>query len=67
MGIEEAPSGFLLTSVEQTSRRIKFQELVLLLVRIAVLVLLAVGLAPPASTSRGSAWRSSGHRRARRT
>src|SRR5262252_7542413 len=36
---------FLLTSIEQTSRRLKFQELLLLLARIAVLVLLAVALA----------------------
>lgn len=35
---------FLLTSIEQTSRRLKFQELLLLLVRIAVLVLLALAL-----------------------
>src|SRR5262245_45177947 len=40
---------FLLTSLEQTSRRLKFQELLLLLARIAVLVLLAVALARPAS------------------
>ena len=40
---------FLLTSLEQTSRRLKFQELLLLLARIAVLVLLAIALARPAS------------------
>src|SRR5262245_5377805 len=38
---------FLLTSIEQTSRRLKFQELLLLLVRCAVLALLAVALARP--------------------
>ncbi len=38
---------FLLTSVEQTSRRVKFQEYLLLLTRIAVLVFLAVALARP--------------------
>src|SRR4051794_35103593 len=38
---------FLLTSIEQTSRRLKFQELLLLIVRCAVLALLAVALARP--------------------
>jgi hypothetical protein len=38
---------FLLTSIEQTSRRLRFQELLLLLLRCAVLVLLAVALARP--------------------
>src|SRR6266478_4145677 len=38
---------FLLTSVEQTSRRLRFQEYVLLLIRIAVLVFLAIALARP--------------------
>src|ERR1700741_2772390 len=38
---------FLLTSIEQTSRRLKFQELLLLLVRCAVLALFAVALARP--------------------
>lgn len=41
---------FLLTSIEQTSRRLRFQELLLLLLRCAVLVLLAVALARPLST-----------------
>ncbi len=40
---------FLLTSIEQTSRRLKFQELLLLLARVAVLVLLALALARPSS------------------
>ncbi|MBV9122654.1 MAG: VWA domain-containing protein, partial [Planctomycetes bacterium] len=38
---------FLLTSVEQTSRRLKFQELLLLLARVALLVLLGLALARP--------------------
>src|ERR1017187_8292070 len=38
---------FLLTSVEQTSRRLRFQEYALLLLRIAVLVFLAIALARP--------------------
>lgn len=46
---------FLLTSVEQTSRRLRFQELLLLLVRVMVLVLLALALARPlSSTVRGA-------------
>lgn len=42
---------FLLTSVEQTSRRVKFQEYLLLLLRVAVLVFLAVALARPINLS----------------
>ncbi len=42
---------FLLTSVEQTSRRVKFQEYLLLLTRIAVLTFLAVALARPINLS----------------
>jgi len=45
---------FLLTSIEQTSRRMRFQELLLLLTRIAVLVLLALALARPLTTSGGT-------------
>lgn len=41
---------FLLTSVEQTSRRLKFQELLLLLLRMALLALLAFAFARPIST-----------------
>ena len=41
---------FLMTSVEQTSRRLKFQELLLLLLRMAVLVMLALAFARPIST-----------------
>src|ERR1700693_4390971 len=46
---------FLLTSIEQTSRRLRFQELLLLLARMAILVLLALALArPTTSVSHGS-------------
>lgn len=38
---------FLLTSVEQTSRRLKFQELLLLILRTCLLLLLAIALARP--------------------
>jgi hypothetical protein len=38
---------FLLTSIQTTSRRLKFQELLLLLLRIDLLLLLAVALAQP--------------------
>lgn len=40
---------FLLTSIEQVSRRIRFQELLLLIARTALLVLLALALARPSS------------------
>jgi hypothetical protein len=40
---------FLLTSVEQTSRRMKFQELILLLLRMALLAALAFAFARPVS------------------
>jgi hypothetical protein len=43
---------FLLQSVEQTSRRLRFQEILLLICRCALLVLLAMALARP-STSAG--------------
>jgi hypothetical protein len=46
---------FLLTSIEQTSRRLRFQELLLLLARIMVLVLLALALARPMTTAVGGA------------
>ncbi|MSQ96704.1 MAG: VWA domain-containing protein [Gemmataceae bacterium] len=41
---------FLLTSVEQTSRRLKFQEMLLLLLRMTVLAMLAFAFARPIST-----------------
>src|SRR5947209_17519130 len=45
---------FLLTSIEQTSRRLRFQELLLLCLRVALLLLLALALARPiSSTLRG--------------
>src|SRR6516162_651647 len=46
---------FLLTSIEQTSRRLRFQELLLLLARVMVLVLLALALARPMTTAAGGA------------
>lgn len=48
---------FLLTSVEQTSRRLKFQELLLLLLRMLVLILLAFAFMRPASSSTRGAGR----------
>ncbi len=46
---------FLLTSIEQTSRRLRFQELLLLVARTALLALLALALARPSSlSSKGS-------------
>src|SRR5580765_2528073 len=46
---------FLLESIEQTSRRLRFQELLLLLVRCLVLALLAFAMARPMTSSvRGS-------------
>jgi hypothetical protein len=42
---------FLLTSVEQTSRRLRFQELLLLMLRILVLAVIALALARPIFTS----------------
>lgn len=42
---------FLLTSVEQTSRRLKFQELLLLLLRCLVLAMLALAMARPVSSA----------------
>ncbi len=41
---------FLLTSIEQTSRRLKFQELLLLIARVLLLLLLALALARPSET-----------------
>ena len=46
---------FLLESIEQTSRRLRFQELLLLLVRCLVLAVLAFAMARPMTSSvRGS-------------
>src|ERR1700675_182493 len=42
---------FLLTSVEQTSRRLRFQELLLLMLRVLVLIVLAMALARPVLSS----------------
>ena len=48
---------FLLNAIEQTSRRLKFQELVLLLLRMAIMVLVALALIgrPSSSVSRTGA------------
>jgi hypothetical protein len=47
---------FLLDSIEQTSRRLRFQELLLLILRVTVLALLALALARPSTTAaRGDA------------
>ncbi|MHB1423572.1 MAG: BatA domain-containing protein [Gemmataceae bacterium] len=42
---------FLLASIEQTSRRLRFQELLLLCLRVTVLALLALALARPSTTT----------------
>jgi hypothetical protein len=42
---------FLLASIEQTSRRLRFQELLLLILRVTVLALLALALARPSTTA----------------
>src|SRR5437660_9391470 len=42
---------FLLTSVEQTSRRLRFQELLLLMLRILLTVVVALALARPIVSS----------------
>lgn len=44
---------FLLNSVEQTSRRLRFQELLLLAARTLLLALLALALARPSTVARG--------------
>src|SRR5438270_4202175 len=44
---------FLLTSIEQTSRRMRFQELLLLIARVLLLVLLALALSRPSFTAGG--------------
>lgn len=43
---------FLLTSIEQTSRRLRFQELLLLVARTALLLLLALALSRPSTVAR---------------
>ncbi len=49
--VKWAAMEFLLTSIEQTSRRVKFQELLLLLLRCLILLLLAIALARPLSSA----------------
>lgn len=46
---------FLRLAVEQTSRRLRFQELILLLLRILVLILLALALARPTTSTSATA------------
>lgn len=48
---------FLLMSIEQTSRRLRFQELLLLIMRCALLALLALALARPITAVSGGAGR----------
>lgn len=45
---------FLLTSVEQTSRRLKFQELILLITRCVLIALVALALARPGTPIAGT-------------
>ncbi|MDZ7616790.1 MAG: BatA and WFA domain-containing protein [Patescibacteria group bacterium] len=49
---------FLLISAEKTRRRRRIQDLLLMLLRMAVLILLALGLAKPTVTSLGALWGS---------
>lgn len=44
---------FLLAAIEQTSRRLRFQELILLILRVCILLLLALTLARPSTNSAG--------------
>src|SRR3984957_5325331 len=44
---------FLLASIEQTSRRLRFQEMLLLAMRVLLLLLLALALARPSGSSAG--------------
>src|SRR5947208_11595793 len=52
-----APMKFLKEAIEQTSRRLKFQEWILLALRCLVLLLLALALARPAQEAARSAGR----------
>ena len=54
-----APMKFLKEAIEQTSRRLKFQEWILLALRCLAIILLALALARPG-------WKTAGHRRPRR-
>src|SRR5271154_5020754 len=45
--VPSAAMEFLLNSIEQTSRRLKFQELLFLILRCAVVLFLALALARP--------------------
>src|ERR1700692_1704589 len=46
-----AAMSFLLTSIQQTSRRLKFQEILLLAGRVALLLLLALTMMRPSCSS----------------
>src|ERR1700687_1962861 len=48
-------TNFLLTSSEETGRRLRFQELLLLILRVTLLIMLALALARPNAT-----WESGG-------
>src|SRR6266699_5301242 len=52
-----APMKFLKEAIEQTSRRLKFQEWILLALRCLALILLALALARPGMQSAGSTGR----------
>src|SRR6187402_140509 len=52
-----APMEFLKEAIEQTSRRLKFQEWILLALRCLALILLALALARPGTQFAGSAGR----------
>src|ERR1700688_3799989 len=48
---------FLLTSIQQTSRRLKFQEILLLAARVALMLFLALPMMRPSCSSLSSAGR----------
>ncbi len=52
-----AAMSFLLTSIQQTSRRLKFQEILLLAARVALLLLLALTMMRPSCSSLSSTGR----------
>ena len=47
---------FLLAALQKQSRRIRLQQLILLLIRVAILVLLAIATAQPFLSTQGAAW-----------
>src|SRR5438874_12716547 len=48
-----AAMAFLLAAIEQTSRRLRFQELLLLVLRVALLIVLALALARLSTSTAG--------------